>query len=186
MSKEKTTNRIRKLAKLEKSNCRQRRDKKEIQKAIKTKKGLTSDIITKLLKCSPNFIGCFAEDEIRSLQFGSLPCFLIVNLDSSYMTGSHWISLGIFKHKIEVFDSLGFDIFNWPRVPCSFIRLLQRTAVSKQMLISKRLQPNSSILCGLYSVYYVKYRPHFSFSRLQNLFSSKLSRNDSVLLNIFR
>ena len=185
MPKEKTSIRIRKLAKLEKSNCYQAGIKKEIKKALKTNKGLNSDILNKALKCSPNFIGCFAENEIKSFQFGSLPCFMIVNLDSSYMKGSHWIALGFFKNKIEVFDSLGFDIFNWPRIPCSLIRLLRKTAVSKRMRISKRLQPNSSSLCGLYSVFYVKYRPHFSFKRLQNLFSANLSRNDSILLKYF-
>ena len=185
MSKTKISNRLWKSAKLEKSNCIKTRDKIEIQKALKAKKGLNSDLINQLLKCSPNFIGCFAENELKSLHFGSLPCFLIVNLDSSYMTGSHWIGIGIFKNKLEVFDSLGFDIFNWPRIPCSLMRLLQQAAVSKKVRISKRLQPNSSSLCGLYSVFYVLYRPHFSFKRLQNVFSSKLSRNDCLLLKLF-
>ena len=185
MPKEKTTNRVRKLEKLEKSNCIKTRDKIQIQKAIKTKKGLNSVIITKLLKCSPHFIGCFAEDEVHSLHLGSLPCFMIVNLDSSYMSGSHWIAIGIFKNKIEIFDSLGFDIFNWPRIPCKLMNLLQRAAVFKKVRISKRLQSNSSTLCALYSVFYVLFRPHFSFKLLQNFFSSKLSRNDSRLLKLF-
>ena len=185
MSKEKISNRFWKSAKLEENNCFKTRDKIEIQKALKTKKGLNSDLINRLLKCSPNFIGCFAENELKSLHFGSLPCFLIVNLGSSYMPGSHWIGIGIFKNKLEVFDSLGFDIFNWPRVPCSLMRLLQQAAVSKKVRISKQLQPNSSSLCGLYSVFYVLYRTHFSFKCLQNVFTSKLSRNDYLLLKLF-
>ena len=185
MSKTKISNRLWKSAKLEKSNCIKTRDKIEIQKAFKTKKGLNSDLINRLLKCSPNFIGCFAENELKSLHFGSLPCFLIVNLDSSYMPGSHWIGIGIFNNKLEVYDSLGFDIFNWPRIPCSLMRLLQQAAVSKKVRISKQLQPNSSSLCGLYSVFYVLYRPHFSFKCLQNVFTSKLSRNDCLLLKLF-
>ena len=185
MSKEKTTKRFWKSAKLEKSQCFKTRDKIKIKKALETEKGLSSDIIHHLLKCSPHFIGCYAEDDLQSLRFGSLPCFLIVNLDSSYMDGSHWISIGIFKNKIEIFDSLGFDIFNWPRIPCSLMRFLQQAAVSKRVRLSKRLQPNSSTLCGLYSVFYVLFRHHFSFKCLQNVFSSKLSRNDSLLLKIF-
>ena len=185
MSKEKTAKRIRKLAKLEKSHCHQRRLEKEIKKAIKKKKGLNSNIITRILKCSPHFSGCFAENEVKSISFGSLPCFIIVNLDSSYMPGSHWIALGLFKNRIEIFDSLGFDLFNWPTVPCSLMNFLQQTAISKRIRISKRLQSNSSYLCGLYSVFYVKYRPYFSFKHFQSLFSSDLSRNDSLLLNLF-
>ena len=154
MSQEKTSKRFWKFKKLEKSNCIKTRDKIKIKKALETKKGLDSDLINRILKCSPHFIGCFAENEIKSLYFGSLPCFLIVNLDSSYMVGSHWIGIGIFKNKIEVFDSLGFDIFNWPRVPCTLMRLLQQAAVSKRVRISKRLQPDSSSLCGLYSIFY--------------------------------
>ena len=185
MSKEKTANRIRKLTKLEKNNCGQGRFKKEVQKAIKKKKGLNGNHITQALKCSPHFVGCFAENEVKSISFGSLPCFIIVNLDSSYMPGSHWIALGFFKNRVEIFDSLGFDIFNWPRVPCSLMKLLQRFAVSKRVRISKRLQSNSSFLCGLYSVFYVKYRPYFPLKHLQSLFSSHLSRNDSLLLKFF-
>ena len=111
MSQEKTSTRIWKSSKLEKSHCIKARDKDKIQKALKAKKGLKSDLIKRILKCSPNFIGCFAENELKSLYFGSLPCFLVVNLDSSYMSGSHWIGIGIFRNKLEVFDSLGFDIF---------------------------------------------------------------------------
>ena len=185
MSKEKTSKRFWKSAKLEKSNCFKTRDKVKIKKALKTKTGLNSDLILHLLKCSPHFIGCFAENEIKSLHFGSLPCYLIVNLDSTYMKGSHWISIGIFKTKVEIFDSLGFDIFNWPRIPCSLMRFLQQAAVSKRVRISKRLQPDSSALCGLYSIFYVLFRHYFSFQYLQNVFSSELSRNDSLLLNLF-
>ena len=185
MPKEKIANRIRKLAKLEKSKCHQGRFKKEIKKTIKKKKGLNSNQIMQALKCSPHFAGCFAENEIESFSFGSLPCFIVVNLDSSYMPGSHWIALGFFQNRVEIFDSLGFDIFNWPTIPCSLMKLLQQFAVSKKVRISKRLQPNSSFLCGLYSIFYVKYRPYFSFKQLQNIFSSQLSRNDSMLLKFF-
>ena len=185
MSKEKAPKRFWKSTKLEKSQCFETRNKIKIQKALKTKKGLNSTLINDLLKCSPHFIGCYAENEVKSLHMGSLPCYLIVNLDSSYMKGSHWISIGIFKNKIEVFDSLGFDIFNWPRIPCSLMRFLQQASVSKRVRITKRLQPSSSSLCGLYSIFYVLFRPQMSFKCLKRLFSSKLSRNDSLLLKLF-
>ena len=184
MSKAKGPIWFRKFAKQEKSNCRQAAVQKELKKAIKKKSGITSDIINKVLVCSSNFIGCYAENEVQSLCFGSLPCFLVVNLDSSNMNGSHWMAIGIYKKKIEIFDSLGFDIFNWPRVPEKLIAFLRKMSISKRIKVSKRLQSNDSSICGLYSIFYVKYRPYFSFSFLQTLFTTNLSSNDSFVIKL--
>ena len=174
MSKAKTSVRFWEFAKQEKNNCRQAAVQKELKKAFKKKSGLASNIINKMLVCSSNFIGCYAENEVESLSFGSLPCFLIVNLDSTNMNGSHWIALGIFKSKIEIFDSLGFDIFNWPRLPSKLLIFLRKMSISKRVKVSKRLQSNDTSICGLYAIFYVKYRPYFSFSSLQKLFTSNL------------
>ena len=69
----------------------------EIEKVQKDQKGLTTSQITKWLNCAPNFIGCFAEDELQNVTITSFPSFLIVNVDSTSMPGSHWIAIGIFS-----------------------------------------------------------------------------------------
>ena len=186
MSSQKDSSRFWKLAKQEKNKCGSSRIIEKIKKARKTKTGLKSTFIQSILNCSPSFIGCYAENELDNLVFGSLPCFLIVNLDSDQMAGSHWISIGIFETCVEIFDSLGFNVLNWPRIPTNLLLFLHRLALFKRVLCCKRLQPDNSSLCGFYCIFYVKYRPFFSFKFLENLFSVDLENNDLELLNIFQ
>ena len=101
---------------------------------------MTGQYITTSLKCTPNFIGCFAQDELENLTITSFPSFLIVNIDSSESQGSHWIAIGIFTERIEIFDSLGFDIFNWTQVPCTLLTFLHRLSVSRRVFTVPRVQ----------------------------------------------
>ena len=52
----------------------------------KTKEGLNSRFLTQSLKCLPNFIGCFAENQLSSLIITQYPTYLIANVDSFQMT----------------------------------------------------------------------------------------------------
>ena len=175
-----------KLAKQEKNKCGSRRIPKKIKKAIKTKTGINCTFIQSILNCSPSFIGCYAENELENLVFGSLPCYIIVNLDNDQMAGSHWIAIGIFEATVEIFDSLGFNVLNWPRIPYALLSFLHRLALFKTVCCSKRLQPEVSTLCGFYCIFYVKFRPFFSFSFLENLFTANLESNDLKLHKIFK
>ena len=160
---------------------------KEIKSVQKEKKGLKSDFITLSLACVPNFIGCFAENELKDLTITSFPSFLIANIDSSEMKGSHWIAIGIFNDKIEIFDPLGFDIFNWSKVPCDLLDFLHRLSVTRRVLTAPRIQSDSSYLCGFYSIFYVIVRKFLSFEHLFKCFCTKfLSRNDRILYEFFK
>ena len=169
-----------------KNNCNFSEIKKEIRKASEKKVGVNATKINKLLMCSNSFLGCFAENEISELSFQNFPSFLIVNLDKRGLPGSHWIGLGIFPNKVEIFDSLGFNVLNWPRIPCSLLKLLNRLAVSRRIVVSKRIQSTNSVLCGFYSMLYVLARPNLSFRKIQALFDTELSYNDSILLKLFQ
>ena len=160
---------------------------KEIKSVQKEKKGLNSDFITSSLNCTPNFIGCFAENELKNLTITSFPSFLIANIDSSEMKGSHWIAIGIFNEKIEIFDPLGFDIFNWSQVPCDLLDFLHRLSVTRRVETAPRIQSDSSHLCGFYSIFYVIVRKFLSFEHLFKCFCTKfLSRNDRILYEFFK
>ena len=160
---------------------------KEIKSVQKEKKGLNSDFITSSLNCAPNFIGCFAENELKNLTITSFPSFLIANIDSSEMKGSHWIAIGVFNEKIEIFDPLGFDIFNWSQVPCDLLDFLHRLSVTRRVETAPRLQSDSSYLCGFYSMFYVIVRKFLSFEHLLKCFCTKfLSRNDQILYEFFK
>ena len=175
--------RLRKPNKKTKNNCRFKKIKKEIQKAKKRSSGINKNEIVSYLKCSDSFIGCFAEDELNiSISF---PIFLIVNIDRSDMKGSHWIAIGIFKDEVEIFDPLGFDIFTWSRVPCHLLNFLHRLSVSRNVSVLKRIQSDSSTLCGFYCIFYVLFRPYNSFKRIENSFRSYLAENDFTLIKRF-
>ena len=179
----KISNRFRKFTRKAKSNCSFNKIKKEIQKARKTTTGINTDQINSFLKCSDSFIGCFAENELNITI--SFPMYLIVNIDRSDMKGSHWIAIGIFKNEVEIFDSLGFDIFNWSRVPCNLLNFLHRLSVSRTITVLKRVQSNYSTLCGFYCIFYVLFRPLNSFKTLEKLFKSDFAQNDFSLIKLF-
>ena len=185
MQKERST-RLRKINRV----CNFKTIKEKIKKAQKYKKATKASTIQRLLKCCPNFLGCFAEDELKNLTVSSFPSFLIVNIDSTKLPGSHWIAIGIFTDKIEIFDALGFDLFNWSRVPCDLFNFLHRLSATREVVASPRLQSETSHLCGFYAIYYVIIRKFISFEKSFSCFyvdvDRKLSRNDRVLNNFFQ
>ena len=172
----------RKLTQQEKTVCRQ--IKAQIKEKQKAKQGLTSDEITSTMSGVDNFIGCYAEDQLSNITFTSFPCFIIVNIDSSNLPGSHWITIRFDRKSIEVFDPAGFEIFNWSRIPCTLLNFIHKLTVSRQITLSSRLQSPKSHLCGFYCIFYVLYRNHHSLSQLSSLFTTDLSRNDRRLKNL--
>ena len=164
--------------------CNFREIQKQIRKNQKIKAGTSSSKINSLLKCVPNFVGCFAEDEMTQIRFNSFPCFLIVNIDSSSMTGSHWISLGVFKNRIEIFDPLGFKFLNWSRIPCHLLNFLHRLSQHRRVFISKRIQSDQSFLCAFYCIYYCIFRGLVPFSKICQPFKN-LKENDETLIKMF-
>ena len=160
---------------------------RQIQKIEKKDVNITADFITSSLNCSPNFIGCYAEDQVENLQITSFPCFIIVNIDSSELSGSHWIGLGIFQDRIEIFDPLGSNIFNWSRIPCTLLNFLHNLSVTKTVSINPRIQSDESKFCGLFSIFYVLKRAKESFSDVFAPFDLiNLEINDCILLNLLK
>ena len=160
---------------------------REIEKIKKENLSITANMITSLLNCAPNFLGCFADDQLDQLKITSFPCFLVANLDSSNQAGTHWIGLGIFKEKIEIFDPLGFDIFNWPNVPCGLMNFLHRLSVTRTVEICPRIQSDSSRLCGIFSIFYILKRKTASMKEVYSSFNlADFEANDCILLDCFK
>lgn len=181
-SKQFNWKRKRKLTSKTSFNCSEQ-IKVKIKKA-KAFGALNEKTIENILSCHNSFVGCFASDELDQMIFKS-PCFIIVNLDKRNMIGSHWIAIGLFKHKLEIFDPLGFDVFAWPKISCDLLYFLHKYSFSRRVFLSKRLQSPNSDLCGFYCIYYVLSRQYQSFQKLQSVFSSNLFLNDSIVLNQF-
>lgn len=169
------------LRRAEEKTCQSRQI---IQKEIKKDRPLKTIKILNILKDSPHFVDCLAEDEIDSTAIQSFPSYFIVNIDSSDKSGSHWISLGIYRDEIEIFDPLGFKIFKWSSIPCELLQFLHRLVGSRKLKISKRIQSSNSNLCGFYCIFYVMMRPYFSWNMIQQQFTVNLANNDLKLIKL--
>ena len=112
MSKSKRTRRA------QTKTCQSR---KIVKEEIEKNRPLKTSKILEILQNAPNFVGCFAEDEIEFIRIQSFPAFFIINIDSSEKPGSHWIALGIYNDDVEIFDTLGFKIFKWSSSKSSVI-----------------------------------------------------------------
>ena len=178
--------RIWKLGQQETRRCSQNFGR-EIEKA--KKEGITNIFLNQSLTCLPNFLGCFPEDQINNLTINQFPSFLIANIDSHDMQGSHWLAIGIFKYSIEIFDPLGFKIFNWKRIPCGLLSFLHRMSVTRRVQVAQRVQPDNSHLCGPYCIFYLVLRSITSLRTISSFFYlrySKLHQNDSILCSFFK
>ena len=161
------------------------RIKETAKKAIEAKKGISCQEILSLTKSIPHFIGCFAQDVVTDLKFRSKPIYFLVNTDSLGSKGSHWIAIGLFHESIEVFDPLGFEIFNWSTIPCSLLKFIHKHSANRKLLIADKVQSKSSTLCGFYCLFYVFKRQSLSLAEITALFSKTLSANDKLLLSLF-
>ena len=163
----------------------------EIQRAIhkekRDKTGLAGCQINCILYNIPNFIGCFAQDELKTLIIRSLPVSLIANLDHSGSEGSHWIALRISQKSLEIFDPLGFNVNRWPgKIPYFLLHFLHKFSIHRRVYISKEIQPDNSTLCGFYCIFFLYYRLSHTFTDCLKPFSlTNLGKNDDILETLF-
>ena len=146
--------------------------------------GLSAQEIQKILNCCKSFLGCFASDQLESLSLSFFPCTFIVNTDKNGMSGTHWICIRISKRKVEMFDSLGLVYDN--KLPIEILTFLQRFAVSRDIKLNKRLQPDSSVLCGFYCIFFIFLRQFCSFGQIQKYFVDDLNKNEKTITKFFK
>ena len=146
--------------------------------------GLSAQEIQKILNCCKSFLGCFASDQLESLSLSFFPCTFIVNTDKNGMSGTHWICIRISKRKVEMFDSLGLVYDN--KLPIEILTFLQRFAVSRDIKLNKRLQPDSSVLCGFYCIFFIFLRQFCSFGQIQKYFVDDLNKNEKIIIKFFK
>ena len=159
--------------------------KKEVKTSFKAKKGLNQSSIDFILSGCPNFLGSFAQNQLKFLKLTHFPIFLIVNTDNSNGEGEHWIMLYLTKSNIEVFCSLGFNLFNFNRIPCDILTFLNTHSRMKKIRIFRKIQSDSSFLCGYFCVLFVLIRPYYSFRKLYSIFST-VAKSRHFLLKFFK
>ena len=157
---------------------------KEIKKAKKQMQGLSAQEIQKILNCCKSFLGCYASDQLENLSLSFFPCTFIVNTDKNGMSGTHWICFHISKRRVEMFDSLG--LIYEKKLPIEIIVFLQRFGVSRDIKFNKRLQPDLSVLCGFYCIFFIFLRQFCSFGQIQKYFDDNLNKNDKTITKFFK
>ena len=169
-----------------KTTARNYQYSKSLKKIIKKteKKSLTKRNLLNLLRHAPNFIGVFASDQLKQCHILHFPTFLIVNLDTSDKSGSHWLCIRIGARDIELFDSLGFDPSIWSQYPKNLFLFLSYYSTSHNVLISPVLQAPNTYICGLFAVYFILYRQNHSFNACIKQFSSRLDLNRYILFDL--
>ena len=159
------------------------RDKiREKLKQIKSsKEGITTNFIMNILKKHDNFIGVFSQDQLSNLFITSFPACLVVNLDLSTQSGSHWIGLYISDNLVEIYDSLGMSPDYWAYKPKYLLKFLKKFSFTHRILSTPVLQQPTSNACGFYCIFFLLYRKFASFNQLLSLFSDNLILNDKIL-----
>lgn len=131
-------------------------------------------------KLSPSFLGVFAKDQIPlKIRF---PSAFIVNTQSSWQNGEHWVAFYFSSEKeADFFDSFG-------RHPEYFghEKYLKNTA-SKWRYNPLQLQSYVSHICGYYCVLFLLYRSRgFSLDDFLCKFKDDENLNDLVLINLLK
>jgi hypothetical protein len=137
--------------------------------------------INEKLQKNQKYQGSFALDELKEINVADQPTFAIINLDPRGATGSHWIAIGIYFHDIYICDSLG-GLLPSENFPTELVRFLSVLSVTRNIHITKQLQPQSSALCGLYCITFVnEMSKSNSFYDYIKLFSTNLYQNDVIV-----
>ena len=157
---------------------------KEKIKEIK-KENIDSSTLSYCLNHVYSFIGTFAQNELNNLKNVQIPFSLVVNVDYSDQSGSHWLCIYISRQGVEIFDSLGFDPRFYSTSTKFIINFIEKYSFNRCLLISPILQPASSTLCGLYCIYFILFRQFYTFEQCLSRFGSNQKRNDERLLYLF-
>ena len=83
-----------------------------------------------------------------------------------------------------MFDSLG--LIYEKKLPIEIIVFLQRFGVSRNIKFNKRLQPDLSVLCGFYCIFFIFLRQFCSFGQIQKYFVDDLNKNEKTITKFFK
>lgn len=120
--------------------------------------------------------GIISSDELNDIDENDERIY-IVNVDPSYMPGSHWIVMYTNNYRCEFFDSLG----NHPSIYGihfdSFISKCNSLTFSMN-----KLQSKTSTKCGMYCIYYCFYKARgYDINQIVNTFTKNQTNNDNMM-----
>ena len=158
--------------------------KGEIEKVKKSKIGVSTKFLTSRLRKCPNFIGAFPQDILESMRIRQLPVSFIINLDLSNQVGSHWVAVNITENTVEVWDSLALSKMYLKKHGKYLLRFLKQFKANRTFLSCRKLQPDTSNLCGFYCLFFLIHRQKHTFNQCQSYFTD-IKTNDDRLSKYF-
>ena len=91
-------------------------------------------------------MGCFSKDQIKLIENNKN---MIINLQDSNQSGSHWIALKRVNNTIFVFDSFGIGY-----IPVGIFKVFKNLKIITNVY---KIQDISSNLCGMFCVLFILY-----------------------------
>lgn len=142
--------------------------------------GVTNIFIENVLRgrCV-DFIGVFSSDQIPNLSTFRR-CTLIVNYDTHFQYGSHFVTILISENNLLYIDSLGLFCF-------SDLILKAMIATKKRVFYNARpIQDFKSNFCGLFSILFCMLGDEKIKGKPKKLFFSQtdLMKNDKICLDL--
>ena len=130
------------------------------------------------LKNVNDFIGVFPRDKLPK---GNIhrPSTLIINQDSSFQPGSHWVAIKIKRNeRSEYFDSYGLYPVNY-----EIVQFLDKYSRRNWIFNTKCLQGLYSDVCGQYVCTFADFKG--KMEKYTNMFNSNSYQNDRFVCELF-
>lgn len=102
----------------------------------------------------PYFEGVFASDQLEDIVLR--PKLIIANTEPSTMKGEHWIAFFTNGETVDVFDSLGKKLSSYQFG--SDLSDFTKKFAKNVNIVSTRLQPSNSNICGNLCLYFAYWR----------------------------
>ena len=121
--------------------------------------------------------GTFSCDQLPIVDV--YPSAYVINTDTSYGIGEHWVGFFFDEEKIgEFFDSYGNELSTYDK---RFKSFLKNNSISLQCN-NKRLQGPFATTCGQYCVYYTLLRcRNIPMTKIVGHFSNDFNENDNFV-----
>ena len=129
------------------------------------------------------YYSVLSADDIVLTKVNTLPAAFIVNTETSWEPGAHWLAMYIPKEgPAEFFDSLGHSPVHYDLNFQTFLLQIKSSFIYNR----DRLQSFGSNTCGLFCLYFLKKRIHnMSYIDILKTFSTNLINNDETVMEEF-
>ena len=139
-----------------------------------------------IISCDPvlreRVLGVFAADQLPTA-VPYIPCGFIANTDIKSQSGTHWLAFFIENNTVDCFDSYG----QHPGVYNALFSAWMQNQSLNVRVNQTRLQSDTSSVCGLYCVYFLRQRllGHSMKCIIERFNVTDFEANDRYIFDMF-